>query len=91
MHTYKGVYMPIKKLYVSIFIFITSFSKIKCRLCENKSMYGKMDITIRTTLKFCICSYKEVKSSHGHDLPNLSMPWSILTTFVIRICFLYSY
>ena len=46
MHTYKGVYMPIKKLYVSIFIFITGFSKIKCKLCENKSMYGKMNITI---------------------------------------------
>ena len=42
MHTYKGVYMLIKKLYVSIFIFIAGFSKIKCKLCKNKSMYGKM-------------------------------------------------
>ena len=29
-----------------------------------------------STSKFCICSYKEVKSSHGHGLPNLDMsPW----------------
>ena len=58
MHTYKGVYIPINKLYVSIFIFIAGFLKIKCKLCENKSMYGK-------PLEFCICSYKEVKSSQS--------------------------
>ena len=87
MHSYKGVYMPLKMLYVSIFIFITSFSKIKCKLCENKSMYGK--------IRFCICSYKEVKSSHSHNLPNPGMPWSILPTlyqdmlplFLLKIAF----
>ena len=51
MHTYKGIYIPIKKLYVSIFIFTAGFL-IKCKLCENKSMYGKMNIIIETTLKF---------------------------------------
>ena len=35
-----------------------------------------MDVTIAPTSKFCICSYKEVKSSYGHGLPNLAMsPW----------------
>ena len=42
MHTYKGVYISIKKLYVSIFILSLVFQK----LYENKSMYGKMNITI---------------------------------------------
>ena len=38
--------MPFKELYVSIYIFTAGFSKVKCKLCKNKSMYSKMNTTI---------------------------------------------
>ena len=46
---------------------------IKSDGTARAGLSGEMDVTIASTLKFCICLYKEVKSSHSHGLPNLGM------------------